>query len=81
MKSPFVLIQDTISTDTVECCRQLLKAAQSGELIGIAFVGMLKRRGFIVNSAGEAHRNPTFSLGMVACLSDQLTGRARGGNS
>jgi hypothetical protein len=81
MKPPFVLIADTISTDTVECLQQLLRQAKKGELMGLAYVGMLKRRGYIVNTAGEAHRNPTFARGMVAALDDQLAVRIRGESS
>ena len=80
-RAPFTLIPDTISTDTVECLTQLLKHATAGEITGIAFACMLKRRGYIVNAAGEAHRSPTFARGMVAALDDQLAKRIRGGNS
>lgn len=80
MKPPFVLIPDNVSHDTVECTRTLYEQAQRGELIGLAYVGVLRRRGYIVNSAGEAHRNPTFARGMVAALDDELAGRVRGGN-
>lgn len=80
MKRPFVLIEDTISNDTVEALEQLLEHARSGEVIGIAFAAMLKRRGYIVNSAGEAFRNPTFSRGMVRALDERLGTRIRGGN-
>ncbi len=79
MKPPYSLVPDTLPVETIACLEQLLKAARSGELIGLAFAGMLKRRGYIVNSAGEAHRNPTFARGMVAALNDQLAGRIRGG--
>ena len=78
---PFILVQDELSTETVKCLEQLLTHARSGEIIGIAFVAMLKRRGYIVNSAGEAHRNPTFSRGMVHALDDQLSKRIRGGST
>lgn len=78
---PFILVQDQISQDTVECLEQLLTHARKGELIGIAYGAMLKRRGYIVNSAGEAHRNPTFSRGMLLALDDQLSTRIRGGNT
>jgi len=81
VKPPYVLVPDTLSNDTVECLEQLLAAARSGELIGIAFAGMLKRRGYIVNTAGEAHRNPTFARGTVAALDDQLSGRVRRGST
>lgn len=80
MKPPFILVPDTISNDTVQCLEQLLKAARAGELIGLVYAGMLKKRGYIVNSAGEAHRNPTFSRGMLASLDDQLSTRVRGGS-
>jgi hypothetical protein len=80
MKPPFVLIPDKLSHDTVECLELLLQHARSGEVIGVAFAAMLKRRGYIVNTAGEAHRNPTFARGVIAALDDQLSGRVRGGN-
>lgn len=81
MKAPFVLIADTVPNDTVGCLETLLEHARNGEVIGVAFAAMLKRRSYIVNTAGEAHRNPTFARGMVAALDDQLSGRIRGGNS
>lgn len=81
MKAPFVLMPDTLSEETIECLETLLDRARRGQVIGIAFAVMLKRRAYIVNSAGEAHRNPTFARGMVAALDDQLSQRIRGGNS
>jgi hypothetical protein len=80
VRAPYVLVQDTVSVDTVECLEQLLDHAKRGVLIGIAYACMLKKRGYIVDSAGEAHRNPTFSRGMVAALDDQLSKRIRGGS-
>lgn len=81
MRPPFVLVPDQVSSDLIECTRALHEQAMKGELIGLAFAGMVKRRGYIVNTAGEAHRNPTFARGMVAALDDQLSGRVRGGNA
>jgi hypothetical protein len=81
VKPPFVLVPDEVSTDTVEALELLLREARRGQVIGIAFAAMLKRRAFIVNTAGEAHRNPTFSRGMVAALDDQLAQRVRGGST
>lgn len=80
MKPPFVLVPDTISNETVECLEQLLHYAKSGEVNGIAYAAMLRRRHYIVDTAGEAHRNATFARGMVAALDDQLSNRIRGGN-
>lgn len=80
MKPPFVLIEDTISNDTIQCLKTLLKQAEKGEVIGVAFAAMLKRRGYIVNTAGEAHRSPTYTRGMLLALDDKLSRRVRGGN-
>lgn len=78
MKPPFRLVPDAISTDTTTALRQLLQLAESGELIGIAFAAMMKQRRYFVNTAGEAHRNPTFARGIVAALDDDLGQRMRG---
>lgn len=78
VKAPYRLVPDTISTDTVECLEQLLDEARSGRVIGLAYVAMMKKREYIVNTAGEAHRNPTFARGMVLALDDQLSLKVRG---
>lgn len=72
MRRPYRLVPDVVSDDTVECLELLLKRARSGEVVGLAFCAMLKQRAFIVNTAGEAHRSPTFTRGMVAALDDEL---------
>jgi hypothetical protein len=81
VKPPFVLIEDVISNETIQCLRTLLQQAERGEVIGIAFAAMLKQRGYIVNTAGEAHRSPTYSRGMLLALDDKLSLRVRGGSS
>ena len=80
MKPPFLLVPDTVSHDTIECLEILLGEARRGQVIGIAYAVMLKKRAYITNTAGEAHRNPTFSRGMIATLDDQLAANVRGGN-
>lgn len=75
MKPPYRLVPDHISTDTVECLEQLLDGARRGQIIGLAFAAMLKRREYIVNTAGTAHDSPTFARGMVAALDDSLSNR------
>jgi hypothetical protein len=77
MKPPFRLVGDGLSHETVEVLEQLLALAQRGELIGIAFAGMVRQRHYFVNTAGEAHRNPTFARGMIAALDDELSDQAR----
>jgi hypothetical protein len=75
VKRPFSLVPDTVSTDTVECLRLLLRRARRGEVVGLAYCAMLKQRAYIVNTAGIAHDSPTFARGMVAALDDSLSNR------
>lgn len=77
MKPPFQLVPDEISTNTEEALGQLIEMARRGDLIGIAFAGMLKQRRYFVNTAGEAHRNPTFARGCISALDDELGQRMR----
>lgn len=72
MRKPFRLVPDDLSHDTIEALQTLLDDARNGDIIGVAFCAMYKRRNFIVNTAGEAHRNPVFTRGMIACLNDTL---------
>ena len=72
MRKPFSLVPDELSHDTVEALQTLLADARNGHVIGVAFCAMYKQRNFIVNTAGEAHRNPVFTRGMIACLNDTL---------
>jgi hypothetical protein len=80
VKAPLVLIPDTVSNDTVACLETLLYQAKKGAVVGIAFTAIVKGRGYIANSAGEAFRDPTFSIGMCAALIKKLLGRVDGGN-
>lgn len=76
-RPPFRLVNDSLSTDTVEAIQELLQLAEAGEVVGIAFVAMFKRRQFIADAAGECHRNPVFTRGMVGALDDCLAERMR----
>lgn len=81
MKPPFVLVPDTVSTDTVACLELLLRRARRGEVTGLAYCATLKKRAYIVNTAGMVHDSPTFARGMLQALDDQLAQRIRGGNT
>lgn len=74
---PFTLVNETLSHDTIEALEFLLQEARSGELIGLVYGAMLRRRTCIVDTAGEAYRNPLFALGVVCLLSDDVAHRAR----
>lgn len=76
MKPPFTLVRSQVSHDTVEALEFLLHEAKRGEVIGIAYGAMMKRRSCIVDTAGEAYRNPLFALGVVCMLSNDIAKRA-----
>jgi hypothetical protein len=66
-----------VSSDTIQCLEVLLEKARAGEIIGVAYAAMHKRRRYTVHTCGEAHRNPTFARGMIAALDDELGQRVR----
>lgn len=74
----YQLIHESISSDTVEALEQLLDGAKRGEVIGIAYALMLKRRRFMIDCAGEACQSPLLARGAVAVLDDHLGEMIRG---
>jgi hypothetical protein len=79
VRSPFVLHTNIgVSNDTIQCLEALLKMARDGEVIGVAYCAMHKKRRYVVHSCGEAYRNPTFTRGMLAALDDELSQRIQG---
>lgn len=74
------LIPDDVPNDTVQCLAELLRQAKKGVVTGLAFVAYLDGRGYIVNSAGQAHEDPTRTRGMLRALDDKLAVRINGGN-
>lgn len=79
-RPPYQLVPDHISTDTVECLARLLAMAKRGEIVGLAYAAMYKRKRYIVDTAGEAYRSPTFAAGMTAALTDHICRQIRNGN-
>lgn len=72
MKSAFRLSSQDLSHDAITSVEHLLTQLKAGEIIGVAYVAMCKRREYVLSVSGEAHRNPTFTRGMVAALDDEL---------
>lgn len=79
VRRPFKLIAiNGVSRDTVECLRMLLEQAEKGEIIGVSYAAMHRKRHFTTHSCGETHRNPVFASGMVGALWFDLQRQARG---
>jgi hypothetical protein len=75
---PFTLVPKTTSHASIEALRTLLKQAENGELIGVAFAAMYQDRTFDVDTAGEAHRSPGFAIQMLMCLIYRLLKKVNG---
>lgn len=73
MDGRFKLVEDAASEDVVQALEALLEQARRGELIGIAYAAMYKRRRYAVDTAGECRHSPTFTRGMVRALDDRLS--------
>jgi hypothetical protein len=76
VRPPFRYVGAEPSADTIAVLTDLLAAAKAGELIGVAFAAMYRKREYVVGYTGECARNPTFTRGMVAALNDDLGGRS-----
>ena len=66
------LVSNKVDQESVEYLRDMLRQAETGDLIGFAIAVMYKKGNYIVNSTGEVHRSPTFALGMLAMLKDHF---------
>jgi len=75
---PYSLIPDSISHETVTALEQLTERARAGEILGLGFVALLKRRRYVVNTAGECRHDPTLTRGMVLALDDELRSMVHG---
>ena len=74
----YSLIPDAISAETVTALEQLTERARAGDILGIGFVALLKRRRYVVNTAGECRHDPTLTRGMVLALDDELRSLVHG---
>ena len=66
------LVPEDVSHDTVEALAMLLERAKSGEITGLTYAAILRRRRYIVDVAGTARKYPTFARGMIGALDDCL---------
>jgi hypothetical protein len=69
---------DVASRDTVRCLRELLLQAEAGQVVGVAWAAIHRRREYSIHACGEAFRNPTYSSGIVGSLWFDLQRRAHG---
>lgn len=66
------LMPSGISHDTIEALESLLEAARAGQITGIACAAYLKGRRYTTATTGACDSQPTYALGMIAVLADEL---------
>ena len=66
-------VSNYVSDETVETLEYLLGRARAGEVVGIAYCAMFRRRRYSVDLVGEARNDSTFTRGMVAALDEEAS--------
>lgn len=61
-----------LSHDIVTACKELLQAAEAGQLIGLSITAFFTRRRYLVDVIGEPERDPVFARGVLCALDDCL---------
>jgi hypothetical protein len=61
-----------VSTGTVNILRTLLESAEAGDLVGIAFIGIIRGQRVIKGWSGYAGQNPRVTLGALRELDHEL---------
>lgn len=79
MKPVYRLASVTVSHETVTALEALLAAARAGHVQGIVYGAILQGRKVVLNTTGEAHRSPIFTLGIISLLSADVLDQARDG--
>ena len=60
------------SQDTIDCLRQLLRDAELGKVVGIAYIALHRDRSHSRHACGEAFEDPIYSSGLLGLLDSDL---------
>jgi hypothetical protein len=69
---------NAVDQDYVDAVRALLRRAECGESIGLAFIEIKSNKSYSAHTLGLAHENPTFCLGTVEVLKAKVLRRVMG---
>lgn len=70
------LVGPRVSADTVQALEELLAAARTGAVVGVAFVAMHSTSDYTTDIAGECCRSRVLTRGMVLDLLEILPTKA-----
>lgn len=66
------LLEPQLSHETIRLFEDLCQDARQGKITGAAVAVMRPGQDFMVDTAGAARRNPTYTRGMLRTLDDVL---------
>lgn len=72
MECKVYAIHSGISNETVDVLRYLLKQAEAGQLVGLAFVAIQHGSDYSTGVIGRARETPTLTRGMIDVLEDEV---------
>lgn len=75
MKAPIRIVAAAPEHDTIDVLRRLLREAETGELIGVAFTALYAGRQWVSGTTGEAERDLARAAGLVHAHSAALAHR------
>lgn len=67
-----VIPLSSVSSDTVDVLRYLLRLAEDGKLTGLAFVAIQHGPDYSTGVIGRARQSPTLTRGMIQVLEDEV---------
>lgn len=71
------LVPSTVSKETVDELRALLREAERGEIVGFTYVAIHPGRKFSADAVGGAKEAPAFTLGPMQLLNRYLVDLAK----
>lgn len=72
------IVQPTLKDeDVIDSLIWLLAEAVAGRITGLAYGALAPGKDFYFETAGEAHRDPLRTIGILQTLSQELTDRVR----
>lgn len=66
-------VRETVDKDTIDCLEALLDEARDGKIIGLAFAALYPGKRYLVDTAGECLKSPTYAAGMVLQLQNAIS--------
>lgn len=72
MVVPFRLVRNVADKDTVAALKQLLREAEAGRVVGLAYVALERRERFSADVVGRVRSYPILAFGITKILEETI---------